>query len=283
MFSRFRPVSRSVSRAFSRSVSRAFSHALVPSVFVYGSLVLVGCKKDPEPIKETPPPPALSQQAVKAGQKRFVVDAAGKTTITIPAPDETFKGATSVLSGELRIDLDDLSKSIAEIDTDLETLKTFTFADADDNTAQTKHAHNWFELGEDDGDMKGIKTTDPKKFADYKLAHFYVDSVDESSAKTLAEVAEKDGARTVTFKVTGRLRVHGRDAKKTIRVQLAFKGPADAPTSLAFKTLDPLVASLSEHDVKPRDAAGKFLSTTLGAIGKKLDDKAQVQLEGTAR
>lgn len=254
------------------------------SVLALGALgvLATGCKKDPEPLKETPPPPALSQQAVKAGQKRFVVDAAGKTSITIPAPDETFKGATSVLSGELRVDLDDLSKSVAEIDTDLETLKTFTFDDADKNEAQTKHAHNWFEIGEDDDDMKGIKTTDPKKFADYKMAHFYVDSVDEASAKTLAEVPEKSGARTVTFKVTGRLRVHGRDAKKTVRVELAFQGPPTAPTKVSFRTLDPLVASLSEHDVKPRDAAGKFLSTTLAAIGKKLDDKAQVQLEGTA-
>jgi hypothetical protein len=246
------------------------------------AFVLAGCKNDrPEAIKETPPPPAISQQAVSLGQRRFVIDAAGKTSITIDAPLEKFKGETTTMSGELRIDLGDLAKSVGQIDADLETLRTMTFGDKDQDESQTEHVHNWFEIGDDGPDS--VKQKDPTKFADYKMAHFYVDSVDEASAKALTDVPEKDGTRVVTFKATGRLRVHGRDSKKTVRVEVTFKGPATAPTELSFRTLEPVVASLAEHDVKPRDTTGKFLDGTLSAIGKKLDDKAQVQVEGSAK
>jgi hypothetical protein len=185
-----------------------------------------------------------------------------------------------MMSGEFRIDLANLKSSIGEVDADLEGLRTFTFGD-DKDKDQTEHAHNWFEIGDEGKDS--VKNTDPKKFADYKLAHFYIEQIDECSAASLKDAPVKDGARVVTFKASGRLRVHGRDAKKTVRVEVTFMGPPEAPTELRFRTLDPLIASLSEHDVKPRDAAGKFLDGTLKAVGKKLDDKAQVQVEGTAK
>jgi hypothetical protein len=243
-------------------------------------LSAAACKKDPEPIKETLPPPAISQQKVAAGQQRFVIGATGKTSIDIDAPLERFKGETTMMSGEFRIDLANLGNSIGEVDADLEGLRTFTFGD-DKDKDQTEHAHNWFEIGDDGPDS--VKNTDPKKFADYKLAHFYIDRIDETSVPALKDAPVKDGARVVTFKASGRLRVHGRDSKKTVRVEVTFLGPPDAPTELKFKTLEPVIASLSEHDVKPRDAAGKFLDGTLKAVGKKLDDKAQVQVEGSAK
>ena len=246
-----------------------------------GLSLFVGCKKDPEAIKETAPPPAISQQKVAAGQKRFVIAKAGKTSIDIDAPLERFKGETTMMSGEFRIDLANLKSSIGEVDADLEGLRTFTFGDADKDKAQTEHAHNWFEIGDEGKDS--VKNTDPQKFADYKLAHFYIDSIDEASVPRLSDAPEKDGARVVTFKASGRLRVHGRDSKKTVRVEVTFLGAPDAPSELRFKTLEPMIASLSEHDVKPRDAAGKFLDGTLKAVGKKLDDKAQVQVEGSAK
>ena len=251
-------------------------------VFVVGLFALVACRKDQPPaLKETPPPPAISQQKVQKGRRRFVIEKEGKTSISIPAPLETFKGETAMMSGAFDVNLGDLKDSTGEVDADLEGLHTFTFGDKDKDDTQTEHAHNWFEIG-DDG-PKSVKQTDPQKFADYKLAHFYLDTVDEVSAKSLSDVAEASGVRVVTFKASGRLRVHGRDSKKTVSVQVTFSGPPDAPTELAFKTVDPVVASLSEHDVKPRDVSGKFLEGTLEAVGKKLDDKAQIQVEGRAK
>ncbi|MEO7097505.1 MAG: hypothetical protein ABI175_29865 [Polyangiales bacterium] len=257
--------------------SRAVAVRLLAGVTLLGAF---GCKKDPDPIKETAPPPAISQQKVAAGQQRFVIGPLGKTTIDIDAPLERFKGETTMMSGEFRIDLANLKSSIGEVDADLEGLRTFTFGD-DKDKDQTEHAHNWFEIGDEGKDS--VKNTDPQKFADYKLAHFYIDQIDETSVPALKDAPLKDGARVVTFKATDRLRVHGRDAKKTVRVEVTFVGPVEAPTELKFKTLEPVIASLSEHDVKPRDAAGKFLDGTLKAVGKKLDDKAQVQVEGTAK
>jgi hypothetical protein len=48
-------------------------------------------------------------------------------------------------------------------------------------------------------------------------------------------------------------------------------------------TLEPLPLSLKEHDIKPRDVAGKFLNGALEKVGKKIDDVVQISLDVTAR
>jgi len=40
--------------------------------------------------------------------------------------------------------------------------------------------------------------------------------------------------------------------------------------------------SMKEHDVKPRDVAGKFLDGALERVGKKIDDVAQISLDVSA-
>jgi hypothetical protein len=233
------------------------------------------CKNEPKekPLTETPAPVAASSQAVAAGKKRFVVASEGKVSVMIDAPLEKFQGDTKKLSGVLDIDAQNLKASTGEIIADLDGFTTHTFKDQDQNESQTEHAHNWFEIGE---------KVEPKKRDDYKMARFTIESIDEASVPSVSAAKEEGGVRKVHLKATGQLRVHGRSSKKTGEVDVSFKGPPEAPTEIAFKTTQPVVASLSEHDVKPRDLTGQFLAGALEKVGKKIDDKAQVDVEGNA-
>jgi hypothetical protein len=244
---------------------------------VLGLALMVGaCDKkapDPAPIAASAPPVAASASAVAMGKKRFAVQPEGKATFLIDAPLEKIKGEASKLSGVLDVNLDDLKASTGEVIVDLDTLATKTFDDAKKNSDQTEHSHNWLEIGKD---------VDAKTRDDNKMVRFTIESMD-APAKTLADVKEEGGARKVTFTATGTFRLHGRSAKKTTKVVVSFTGPPSAPTAIAFETAEPLIASLSEHDVKPRDNAGKFLNGALEVVGKKIDDKVQISISGAAK
>lgn len=235
------------------------------------ALLLIACKKDPEvqPVKETPAPVAAASKTVAAGKKRFKVNDVGMVSVVIDAPLEKFKGETKKLSGVFDIDPANITASTGEVVADLDAFVTHTFEDNDKNESQTEHARNWFEIG---------AKVDPKKRDDYRMVRFTIEKIEKSSASSFAEA--KDGTFTVT--ANGTLRVHGRDSKKTVTVAVSFKGPPDAPTEITFKTSEALVASLSEHDVKPRDLTGRFLAGALEKVGNKIDDRAQVQIEGKA-
>lgn len=254
---------------------RARSLALLVSVT---SVVAVGCKKDPLPIAEQEPPHATPPaKAPEIGESSFAVRADGKVAVYIDAPLEKFKGETKRVGGFLRVNPQHLDLATGTITASLIDFTTHTFEDADKNATQTEHARNWFELGDD------VKSGRPKDYENYKDATFKIDGVESvSPGVDLTVVPEDHGVRKVTLKVKGTLWVHSRPAPKAVTIEASFKGPADAPTELAFKLVEPMHVSLSAHDVKPRDATGKFLDGALKVVGKKLDDDAQLSIEGSA-
>ena len=245
------------------------ARSIVVSLLAASSLV--ACKKDDKALKETPPPVAQQDKKVSAGAKRFTIDDAGTLKVWMET-GEKFSGEVSKLGGVFDVNLDDLSQSTGEVTGDLDTFKSTT-PGIDDDT-QTEHAKNWFEIGDD---------VPKEQRDDYKIARFTLEKITEVDAKTLKDAPEKDGARVVTVKAHGQLRVHGRSSPKDVRVELSFQGPLDAPNAIKFHTLDPVAASLSEHDVKPRDVAGKFIAGALEQVGKKIDDRPLVSVEGTAK
>jgi hypothetical protein len=249
---------------------------LYRSALVSVAVLVAACKKDPEvaPLKETPAPIAAAAKTVTAGKQRFAVEQAGKLSVMIDAPLEKFQGGTEKLSGVLDVDVGNLKASGGEVVGDLDSFTTQTFKDKDKDESQTEHAKNWFELGE---------KVEAAKRDDYRMARFTIESIDSVSAPSLAAAKVENGVRTVHFTASGTLRVHGRPSKKTVEVDVTFKGSPESPSEISFKTTQPVIASLSEHDVKPRDLTGKFLAGALEKVGKKIDDKAQVHVEGTAR
>lgn len=253
--------------------------------FVLALGMMVGCGKseEPAPTRVAPPmaasvapaaAPATSNSSAAAvtAVKSFSVAEAGNASFLIDAPLEKIKGTATRFRGNLEIDPAKLSATRGQVDVDLKTLKTNTFDDAEKNTKQTEHAQNWFELGND---------VDAKQREENQWARFTIKSVKSSGADTVAEIKESEGARTVEITAEGDLWLHGATAAKTVKLSVSFKGPAEAPTSVQIKTVEPVAVSLEAHSVKPRDVAGKFLQGTLEKIGKKIDDKVQVSLDFT--
>lgn len=235
-------------------------------------LMVAGCSKKEAEVQAapvTPPPIAQSAKVVAQGKVRFAVAEAGTVSVSIDAPDEKFRGATRKLSGVFDVDLQDIAASTGEVVGDLDAFVTSTFQEPERNETQTEHAKNWFQLGAE---------VEKAQREDFRMARFSIEKIEKASVKSAAEA--KGAAIRLTAK--GTLRLHGRPSPKTVEVDVTFLGPPDAPTRLTFKTVAPFAASLSEHDVKPRDIAGRFLAGTLEKIGKKLEDKAQVSVDGTA-
>jgi hypothetical protein len=193
----------------------------------------------------------------------------GKGTFLIDAPLEKIKGKSDEVTGHLDVDPKSIGKSRGEILVRLSTLKTNTFGEMDKDAAQTEHARNWMEVGNESASDARMK---------FEWAKLTVTGV-EATPASLADA--KDGK--IQAKVTGDLTVHGVTSHKTVPVTVTFKGPADAPTELTIKTDEAMPVSLKEHDVKPRDKVGSFLNGALDRIGKKIDDKVQVSFEGSAK
>lgn len=233
-----------------------------------------GCTKDPPPPERIAPPPAASAAPVATGTTRFTVVETGEATFLIDAPLEKIKGRFSKLRGALDVDVGDLKKTRGQIDLDLDDLKTATFSDPDKNATQTQHAHNWMEIGSD---------VEPKRREENRWARFTIDAIDDLAPAKLADAPETDGKRKLTVTAKGSVWLHGVTAPKTVKLKVTFTGPADAPTALHVETVDPLALSLKQHDVKPRDIAGKFLDGALEKVGKKIDDRVQVRLSIDAK
>jgi len=219
------------------------------------------------------PPPAPSASAPSAhGTVRLTVAPEGTATFLIDAPLEAIKGRWTKLRGAIDLDPSDLTKSHGEIDLDLGDLHTETFGDPKKDEAQTEHARNWLDIGTDAAGREANR-----------WARFTFTSLDSAAPAKLPEAAGPDGLRTVKVVAKGDLWLHGVTSPKTVKLTVAVSGPASAPTAVRITSDEPLRVSLKEHDVKPRDIAGKFLAGALERVGKKIDDAAQVSLDLTAK
>lgn len=250
-----------------------------------GAVVLVlsssGCDKK----EDAPSSPAAAASSVAAPPPpptamvtKYTVDAAGKTSIDMPAPKEHIKADTTAAAGDLKIDLMNLANSRGEVKVDLTTLKTHTFGD-DKDAKQTEHALNWLEVGT-------LVTPDVKEKNRWVV--FAIESVDGLSATDLTKVAPDKGAggdvRTVSMTVHGDFLLHEHKVKKDAAVEVKFHYPAGAaadakPTSLDITSKTPLHVALADHDVKPRDNFGKLAQGAFGLLGTKVAETADISLD----
>jgi len=235
------------------------------------ALILAACSKDkPEPTETRVAPAASPAASAASGQRRFAV-ASGSATFLIDAPLEKIKGRSTRVRGHLNIDPRNLKATTGQIEFDLDDLKTETFEDDAKNKAQTGHSKNWLEIGPD---------VDAKIREENRWARFTIKSIDEIGATELAKSGE---GTPIPLRATGDIWIHGVASPKKIAVTANFAGPPEAPTSVHVVTTEPLKVSLKQHDVKPRDLAGKFLAGALEKIGQKIDDTVQISLDLTAK
>jgi polyisoprenoid-binding protein YceI len=238
-------------------------------------LAAPGCKDDPPPPPRVAAPVASAAAPVAVGTKRYAVDQKGLATFLIDAPLEKGKGHWTKFRGQLDVDPTDLKKTKGQIDLDLDDLKTETFSDPSKNETQTEHAHNWLEIGKD------VK---PDRREENRWARFRITSIEETTAAKVADAPEKDGGRAATVVAKGDMWLHGVTSAKIVKLNVTFTGPADAPSAIHIVTSEPIRMSLKEHDVKPRDVAGAFISGALEVVvgNKKIDDGVQVSIDVSA-
>jgi polyisoprenoid-binding protein YceI len=237
--------------------------------------VLAACSKDEPAAPRTAPPTAsaAAPAAAAAGQKRFEI-ASGTATFLIDAPLEKIKGRSTKVRGNLDVDPANLKTGKGRIEVDLDDLKTETFGDGDKDTSQTGHAKNWLEIGPD---------VEAKRREENRWVRFTINAIDDANPTKLAAAEAKNGQRGVTLQASGDLWLHGVSSSKKVNVALTLDGSPEAPTAIRIVTSQPLKLSLKEHDVKPRDLAGKFLSGALEKVGQKIDDTVQISLDLTAK
>lgn len=237
------------------------------------------CKKDEPPPGPAPQPIATSVAMPSAS--KYDIDTNGKTTIDMPAPKERIKGETTAAKGVLHVDTANLGNTRGDIFIDLDTFATHTFGNDDDKT-QTKHAHTWLQI---DDMVKDQATRERNRWV-----HFAIRSIDNLSATDASKIAPtKDGSddvRTVTLTAHGDLEVHSLPSKGTkdisLEVRLHYPSGAAAdskPKSIDITSKSPLVITLADHDVKPRDNEGILAQKAFGLLGTKVADVANVSID----
>lgn len=204
-------------------------------------------KRPAQPPPEQAAPPPI-RYGITQGQATFLID----------APLEKIKGRWIQLGGALQVDPTDLRKAKGEIRVQLSGLKTSTFSSASQNATQTKHALTWMEVGEG---------------AEFAQARFRIESVSAAQPQAFSR------GQAAHVKLRGTLRLHGIESRKVVEAKVRFEGEPTSPAALHIETLRPMTVSLAQHDIKPRDLAGRFLSGALAQIGQKIQDTALVSIQ----
>jgi hypothetical protein len=224
-----------------------------------------GCSKKEPPVELAPAASAPASPEPVAAAWRYALDPKGTTQVDMPGLKEHIKGDTTAAEGTLEVVATDLARSRGLVKIDLSTFATHTFGN-DDDAAQTTHARTWLEV------MVGGAVNPEMRYA-----NLAVESIDALSATDLTKVAPvKDGAddvRTVAMTVHGLLFIHGHKTPKDVPVDVAFRYPSGAaaeskPTRIEIKSKQPMHVVLKEHDVRPRDPAGKLLDWTARLVSK---------------
>jgi hypothetical protein len=262
----------------------------IPLGVVFVSLAFADCK-DKEPAKELAPT-ASALEAPKATTANGVALSVDSTTSSVTflmdSPLEKIDGdAPASLSGDLSIDLDDLTKSSALVKVDLDKLvlyqqrrpeETGSYGERKKNDRQNAHARDWLQIVPHEGEVT------PEQAAENRIAEFRIDKVDTQTPN----VRSRGGAeRKLNATLSGDLRLHGRKARQSVPVELTFRFAGEKLESLDVRSVSPLAVSLSAYEINPRDGAGKFVKTIADAVSGshkgKLQDLAPVTIAFSAR
>ena len=167
-----------------------------------------------------------------------------------------------------------MSKSTALVKADLKQLTLYQQKRGDDKQAygerkksdlQNEHARGWLELDAKDGEVSPAQA-EANRFAELKIL-----KLENLSANDVTKLAGPE--RKVTAVANGDLRLHGRKAATSAKIELNFKYAGDKLESVEVKTLEPFVVALEEFEIHPRDAAGKVVKKLSEALASNLKGK----------
>lgn len=257
--------------------------ALVMGALI-GTLAL-GCEDKPKTdLAPTASAFASAAPATQKSAKLNVDSASAKVGVLMDAPLEKIHGkAPGSLTGELFMDLDDITKSSGLVKVDLFKLDLYQqkrgaegeeFGPEEKSETQNQHARAWLEIGDD---------APADKRSEYRYVELKVTKIEAQGEKNIHRMSGAE--RKVLLTVTGDFRLHGRRTSKTTEMEATFRFEGDKLASVEFKTVKPFSVSLDEHDVRPREGFGKLAKKTLEVLAPKVAKEAAVSLEfkATAR
>jgi hypothetical protein len=245
-------------------------------------MALAGCSKE-ESVDPAPTAAALEAakpKSIQAAALEISKDSS-QVSFVMDAPLEKIRGKLiGTTTGTIQVDPSDITRSNGLIRIDIGDIELFQtvaddngrFGDEKKSEVQNQHARAWLEISDD---------TPPAIRRENQVVEYKIDEVQDVSVKDLTRLTGP--TRTVTARVTGDLRLHRRKVKKSARVEVTFRYAGDRLESATFKTVEPVMVSLDEHDVRPREAFGKLAQKTLAALSPKVAKEAQVSFALQAR
>jgi len=251
--------------------------------FLLGALclgsTLSGCKEKPS-AQLAPTASALRAAPAAPSAKQFSVDSASsQVTFLMDSPLEKIDGdASGGLSGDLFVDLSDLSKSTALVKLDLQKLVLYQQKRGDEKAGyserkksdlQNEHARNWLQIVPREGDVT------PEQAEANRWVEFKIDRLEAVSVPNVA--AATGGERKLNATAVGEFRLHGRKQIKSTKLEIVVDYQGDLAKSIRVKTAEPLAIGLEEFDVNPRDDAGKFVKSVTDALSSNLKGKVAQQ------
>jgi hypothetical protein len=272
------------------SRSRFGSSRLVAALAIGAFAGLLGCeRKAPEKLAPVASAPLSPSVTAAPGATKLVVASAGSSVqFLMDSPLEKIDGqAPDSVSGELLVDAANLEKSSGLVRVDLGKLTLYQQKRADETGAygerkksdlQNEHARDWLQIEAKEGEVTAAQA------AQNRSVEFRIERLSDLSATNVLTMTGAE--RTVTATAHGDFRLHGRQAKKSAKVSLAFSFEGAEPKSVRVKSVEPVKVSLAEFEVHPRDAAGKFVQSVTDVIAGKLKGKvaneAPISFEFTA-
>jgi hypothetical protein len=254
------------------------------------SVATGGCKSSEPPKELAPAASALeAPKPATAGGIALSVDSEKSSlTFLMDSPLEKIDGdAPGSLSGELSVNLDDLTKSSALVKVDLDKLvlyqqrrpeETGDYGERKKNDRQNEHARDWLQIVPHDGEVTAAQAEE-NRFAEFRI--------DKLETQTPNVRSQAGAERKVTATLSGDLRLHGRKARQSTTVELTFRFAGEKLASLDVRSVSPLTVSLSAYEINPRDGAGKFVKTISDAVAGshkgKLRDQAPVNIAFSAK
>lgn len=182
------------------------------------------------------------------------------------------------VSGELYADLTNVGKSTALVKIDLDRLEVYQRKRVDEhgeygerrkNDLQNSHARDWLQITPRPEQVSAAQA------ASNRFVEFKIDELKDASVTNV--LALRGAERRVTATVSGDLRLHGRKARKSARVELLFVFEEHALKRLKVRSSAPVPVSLEEFGVHPRDGAGRLLQTVSEAIAGRFRGRVSAQ------
>ena len=235
------------------------------------SLLVVGAcsKKEPRPVRTEPwlahpSASAAASESVPAVATRYALSAQSVLRFEVPARGGALRGSLTRITGELSVNLADLSTSRGQVRADLASL-TLESNDA----ARLERALSALDVN--DGGASPVSSFELAGLEDLSVSR-----VEEAPGGDTPFVRRARGT------AIGNLLLHGFRVTRRVplEVEFGFGGDRRTPSTLAIRSRTPLVISLETHAIRSFEPQGGGKAQK-GAAASAREVRVTIELYGT--